>query len=423
MPVRFITVEKKTLMHYFSKVFQYEFEFMGSIVKALVLFQLVCLCFVFGCAKKSTSPTASNNVDQNLEKVRGYKSPWTRSELVLQSKDLLENCSSKLNVGFSKEVSWQTDDLCKIGSSFNNGNLTNFLVTKIESGLAFEVRINFKINDAIDDVRSQQMILDTQKCFSETQDFYQDFGINLTLKTNSSRKEKIEKAHYEIEIFDEVGQSSHLKYYYKGYADYCKTVRHEVGHLLGFPDEYSSSLTCPDRKVYDYNSPFNIMSNPFGSRAETALFPWNIKQLLKPVCFTEINAKAIELNSKSKIDLSQYRQVGEMSSTLIFQGGKMVTRSEQVRSVLPYCEVTFFSWKPDSLSLVVEAGDKFDIRYSEHLYSAYLKHTLIYSNDDAVSDKPFLSRINCRGDLLGQEIMKEIFGDSFSIQYLDRQIN
>lgn len=64
-------------------------------------------------------------------------------------------------------------------------------------------------------------------------------------------------------------------------AQVCVVVAHELGHALGLPDTYADP-ECPDRSPI--GPPDDIMNAGMLNITQSRLYPWAIKDILKPLC-------------------------------------------------------------------------------------------------------------------------------------------
>ena len=60
----------------------------------------------------------------------------------------------------------------------------------------------------------------------------------------------------------------------------CLSIAHELGHNFGLRDGYLDA-NCPEREV---TPPDDIMHSVYGTVAQTRLYPYDVRRLLKPLC-------------------------------------------------------------------------------------------------------------------------------------------
>lgn len=114
-----------------------------------------------------------------------------------------------------------------------------------------EIHINQKIHF----MGEERLKPKLEPCLKQAKSFYSSHGLNYEIEKLSSSDE----ADFSVQLIPGEGRSNAVEWY-EGDIVNCSVVIHEIGHLLGLPDEYHEEFTCREEKfsALEFN-PFSFM--------------------------------------------------------------------------------------------------------------------------------------------------------------------
>jgi hypothetical protein len=227
-------------------------------------------------------------------------------------------------------VSQERKELCRpdVYQGLTSRYLASVKKDGIHIGLGLDVQAktfrDLGVGSGADSGRAYEMFQGVQACQGELISFWRRYGIVLDLDLYFEHNAKpadeswgVRSPTVKMDMMDAYGRADTSTFYHGGQeanlraciaqcqkrpaaeqADcsfktciiprrgktLCRTLLHETGHHLGFPDEYSDPA-CPSRPFLAKESekaPSSVMNDHFA--ADVAFMPRQLLQLLEPLC-------------------------------------------------------------------------------------------------------------------------------------------
>ena len=257
------------------------------------------------------------------------------------SRKVVEDCLAAVpgNKNIPVNDSW-TSVCRKAGpdgkGGLNQGEESHFSLARREDGIHIGMKIRFNIQPKETKAKRAALLLEkTRACMNDLNQYWKRYAVRLDVEIDSNRSKTEGAPDYQLALSDRPGRSHSRLHYFKGlepgptyacfqgclvggtmlktgtaaceqlcepvrHREFCLMMLHEVGHLLGLPDEYAEPEACPDREfVSNETMPYSVMAVPmFGFLDNIQLlgnedvlnlnavefFPRHLKKILKPIC-------------------------------------------------------------------------------------------------------------------------------------------
>jgi len=152
-------------------------------------------------------------------------------------------------------------------------------------GLHLRLRMRLKFEADLAASRKSTILSELAICEQRSRETWQKAGLDVQVEFVDSGTD----ADVEISVFDRKDRSDSRTYYVGGNGSkissfYCGTYTHEVGHLLGLPDEYSESGTCRSEHYAgrDEDFPHSLMQR-HGDVKRTRFALRHVRQVLDQI--------------------------------------------------------------------------------------------------------------------------------------------
>jgi hypothetical protein len=254
---------------------------------------------------------------------------------------LVSRCAELTEVGKSIDISTDPPDECKPFNDISDqlirlakglpwnvlccttrGHIRHRIVRKLDGvHLGLHLRFHFGPQDS----QNQALILDTARsCIPFISNIWGRYGIKLDLVMDSATAPISSGGTpiADVELSDTKGRATSSQFYLRGQDDgeysqgellnwrdssvlrkvllpptpiapdqrrnaqawdFCKTVVHETGHILGLTDEYPYEI-CPNPEVSRDEDPWSFMDNQFRNSTQIEFFPRHLRRILSPLC-------------------------------------------------------------------------------------------------------------------------------------------
>lgn len=172
----------------------------------------------------------------------------------------------------------------------------------------------------------------SKNCVPEIQKFFARSGIELDLKIENAQDRKVnpfalshQLAVNQLQLRLSVGRSDSSNLFFFGreangawaacfkkyptswmtecdqdrQKEFCLMMTHELGHLLGLPDEYEDKESCPDREfavASPEQEPYSVMKDEYHGWDKISFFPRHIGSMLSPMCDENVALDTIRAN-------------------------------------------------------------------------------------------------------------------------------
>ncbi len=211
------------------------------------------------------------------------------------NQDLVRRCVSSGNRSGVVKVDYESLSVCKIGGRPQGGDV-HYRVSPASDGLA-NIRLHLGVAAGNSSVqREAEMIGVVSECIPTVKEYFERSGIHLDLTLRRYLSTMWLDDFDEAIILNDGSPtdlypfSSHVWYVTNGAKvdgkidpGYCEVISHEIGHILGGPDEYLDK-NCPDRPFVSQEIfPWSIMASHSGLD-RTDFYPRHIKDMIRPLC-------------------------------------------------------------------------------------------------------------------------------------------
>ncbi|MEO5969035.1 MAG: hypothetical protein ABIQ95_03840 [Bdellovibrionia bacterium] len=233
-----------------------------------------------------------------LEPVIDYKAEWLKK--VEQFKRELEphragikkivvKCSAESQPGATYKVDYESMSICRKPNVYS-ATQVRFGVSKgVEGKAKIKLELGMEIETEGGRERQLELLSMIRSCIPHAKVLFERYGIDFDL----TMSEKIPGLEYDnivklIDSDDAPMNSNNWRMHPSSHGDYtaetCGIFFHEIGHLLGGPDEYLATASCPDREYVETStSPYSIMASG-GNFENTDFYLRHIKDMIRPLC-------------------------------------------------------------------------------------------------------------------------------------------
>lgn len=301
--------------------------------------------------------------------------PTKPPSIAAQNKKITTDCAATIppdKADVPTDVDYTYKQLCK-KPDFHTQGRGAYSVLKRKSDQMIEVRTSIRVQFPApkpNKERMQFMFDQTKACNDEMNKYWHSYGIDVKIDFDTEQNKTIAKPLHTVKIIDDASRAFYAdEYHFKGFEfpakpddlpiamdasgkpilkmapnqgcvasckkvstllliannkksceeacepirhrEYCLGVMHEVGHLLGLPDEYKDDTLCVDRpanEISNETAPFSAMAMPhygffdsielpteiitgagigdtdkyFSKKVE--FMPRHVERILKPLC-------------------------------------------------------------------------------------------------------------------------------------------
>ena len=239
-------------------------------------------------------------------------------------------------------------------------------VARQEDGLHLSLRVNLKSDPAsVSSERDHEMVTTAQACVPKIRKIWSSYGIAFDLDFQSAREPSSASPQWQVEIVDGIGRSNSANYYFQGETshpvqqEFCLTLLHETGHLIGLDDEYREGKCADgsDQKISTDQNPWSVMDTPFGGWEHAEFFPRHITQIISqatPDTVRWVTNSVVSLSIPAPQDALGYVEVGRA------QGAKILESGVSPDATLPYCLLYYWPKEGEpTTALKIPAGTEF----------------------------------------------------------------
>jgi hypothetical protein len=170
----------------------------------------------------------------------------------------------------------------------------SYTVTPVNDFMKISLRTYFAFQDGMDLTAKREMLTKTNKCRKPVQDFYGRYNIIFDWSYASEFGGKFTQPEADVTVVldSNDGRASSRHWYANSYSHECRVIIHEIGHLLGLPDEYSESGTCRS-STFASEGP-SMMKDHTDPSAD--FLPRHILAMLEQAMISEIAVEATTLD-------------------------------------------------------------------------------------------------------------------------------
>ena len=219
-----------------------------------------------------------------------------------ENKALVRKALEKMISGQEIVVDEKVESQC-------NGTPSKYKLKRDDQGLS--LILNIHLNAIATDVDIQKKnIQQIRDCVPAIQNFWSRYNIHFQVNVTDSISNEPMRDHSNlITVDDEYGRSNAAHYHSKGYSSEgklsCETIAHELGHLVGLPDEYVEEGTCRtlEHQAPEQLNPYSLMDKSYYSFTWLEIMPRHFKTILGAVYDPDLkHSQKIELSIRKKID-------------------------------------------------------------------------------------------------------------------------
>jgi hypothetical protein len=293
-------------------------------ISAFAFFSLLALV---RCSK-SSSPAPGDYSYSNYDPIKD------RHAVDLENQQLVSTALAKLKDHEIVEVDENVQSQCVYTES-------NYSLSRINNMMNLNIHIALLNTDSNESDFASD-VAEVKACVPIMENFWSRYNIKLNLDFKLPNDKVVsDTIFHQVKLYHGKARSDSLDWFV-GSSD-CFVYLHEIGHLIGLPDEYSEDGTCrtPKYEAHDWQS-YSLMKDRFKiTPAESrfiewiSLFPRHIKSILAPVYddASGIPAKKITLTPKKLLTSNAMGDVIFVSSNdrkINEQPYCMLHRPEQV---------------------------------------------------------------------------------------------
>ncbi|MBI3557173.1 MAG: hypothetical protein HY074_12990 [Deltaproteobacteria bacterium] len=246
----------------------------------------------------------------NLDGQRYYDSIATTDRTIVNA------CAARSSVGTSVYVRHTYEYLCRKHGFFraneNEVVPANYRLTHQADGIHLGLAVGVHYPKDVSQKRADFMLERTRACLPQIKKLWAGYGITFDVKFENDAG-RTGKPDAETMISDIEGRSYSDNFNFLGVnysacmnrpedkglsheertakcegsrqTAYCTKVLHELGHLVGFGDEYEDKDLCPDRDmVTKHVFPFSPMGYDYAGFDFLDYYPEHIRQVVGPIC-------------------------------------------------------------------------------------------------------------------------------------------
>ncbi|MEO5970350.1 MAG: hypothetical protein ABIQ95_10525 [Bdellovibrionia bacterium] len=220
-----------------------------------------------------------------LKKVEQFKKELEPHRAAIR--EMVAQCVSEASTQ-TYTVDYRSRGICRKPYTYQGGDV-KFEVSKSNNGRAkVKLALGMEIVTPSGRERELEILEFFRSCIPHAKTLFERYGIDFDL----TMSEKTPGQEYDniVKLIDSndapmnsnswgISPNSHgiLR------AETCGVYFHEIGHLLGGPDEYRAT-NCPDREYVEKStSPYSIMASG-GFFENTDFYPRHIKDMIRPLC-------------------------------------------------------------------------------------------------------------------------------------------